>query len=259
MKGLALFSSLVFLLFSLPGSGEEEIRLFLADGKILRTSAVKAGKNGSLLFYHDKAKRFVLIPKHLLRKAEIPKGKELKKADDLFRKKEYGKSALLYKACLEKMRGLPPWEIYSALHAARAFLLAGEKEEALKILESVPAAKEAPFTEETPEELYEVLLLSAELYCGKGEKEKAYPLLEKLVSCPKDSCASQALLLKADTLFSEGKFRSSFDAYFLHTILFPASPRQERAKAGCKKALEKLQDPRAKLFAPPAKSASGAR
>lgn len=242
----------LFLLFitlymcSLPA--QEKIRLFLTDGKILTTKDISIEKNGDISFYSKEAKQYVLLPKHLLKKMQYPKPEELKTADTLFQKKKYKESALLYEKSIKSVKNIPEWEYYALYKSANSFLLAGDRKNALQILEKSFTKKDIPLTDKTPEAYYNILLLFAHLHAGEKEFSKAYPFLEKLISSPKETFASQGLFLKGELLFKEEKWEKAFHSFYLYTILFPRLPETAEARKFCGKALEKLKDPRAVKF-----------
>lgn len=237
LKHLLFFS--LILLFTSAGRGQE-ILLTLTDGKILKTKDISIKKNGDILFLHSKINSYMLLPRHLLKKMDYPKPESLKKADLLFRQKKYKESAFLYEKSSGKLKNISPWEEYSIYHAANAILLTGDREKAFELLTAFSAAKKITVTEETREEYCKILLFLAQLYMGKKEYGPIYPLLDKLISSPKEIFAAQALFMKGEALFQEKKFQKSLDCFSLYLLIFPDAGYSKKAEEYCKILREKL-------------------
>ena len=219
---------LLLLSVFLTAAGEENIKLHLTTGKILTVKKIRKEKNGDISFLHPQTARYMLLPPHLLVKIVYPKPVELLQADTLFQQKKYQQSALCYRKCAGITKDMPEWEIYRCFYEGKACFLAGDISGSIKALEKLPG-KDVPLTGKETKEFYEGLFLLATLYSREKEFEKAYFVLDKLISSPEKEFVKKAILEKGKTFFAEEKWTHSANMFKLYKLLFPEDPEKSEA------------------------------
>lgn len=247
MVGKKIYFFLFLFVLLCAVHGKEKIKLSLTDGNILFTEQVKVEENGDLVFLHPLTNSSMRLAGHLLLKMDHPKPLLLKKADTLFQQKKYRESALLYKQGAEKFCRIVPWENYAKFHEGKSLLLAGRKKEGYtKLAALIP--HDLKITENTQKELISALFLLSAFYAENREEEKAYPLLDKLISSPLDEESAAALLKKGEYLLQEEKWEKAASFLALFPILFPADKRKKEAEKLFRKAWDKSRDLQGKKY-----------
>lgn len=220
------------------------------DGtEIKTTSKIEVSEKGDYRYteFGDKTKAVKPLKKSEVKWAWRPKPKKIRQLD------ENNGSAADYLKLAEEYKAVS-WEPYCLLQAAKAELKAGNKKEAIAILERLQGYKKTnPKNEEHVMAAYELLV---KVYIEQGEFDKAVPVAETLVGSANDNVACSAFLAKGDALKAKAAasgdketFRRAALAYFEAALLFPKSEKNATALLAAYKCMVEAKDARAQKFA----------
>ena len=220
------------------------------DGtEIKTTSKIEVSEKGDYRYteYGDKKKTGRSIKKSEVKWAWRPKPKKITQLD------ENNGSSADYLKLAEEYKAVS-WEPYCLLQAAKLELKAGNKKEAVAILEKLQGYKKAnPKNEEYVMAACELLVKTL---IEQGEFDKAVPVADALIGSANDNVACSALLSKGDALKAKAAasgdketFKRAALAYFQASLLFPKSGKNPAALLAAYNCMTEARDARAQKFA----------
>jgi len=249
MKKTLILTAAAGMLFAASPAFAQGI-IVKKDGAEIKTATISVSEKGDYRYteYGDRKKTGKSVKKNDVKWAWCPKPKKISQLDE----KGKGSSADYLKLA-EEYKALS-WEPYCLLQAAKTEIAAGNKKEAVAILEKLQDYKRTnPKNEENVMDACELLIKT---YIEQGSFDKAIPVADSLVTSSNDDVACKALFAKGDALKAKAgatgdkeDLKHAALAYFQAALLFPKSEKNAAALLAAYNCMQDAKDARAQKFA----------
>ncbi len=210
---------------------------------------ITAEPNGRLKCLKGKMTMVIKAGDYFL--ARVPKNKEIEKADDLLKKKDYKNAASEYLKLYTKYQYIG-WDVYCILNEATALYQINEKDQAIKRLKLIKNYDLSnPYVEVAKGvDVMAGYKLLAKLYIEQNKLDDAEKILADVVKAKDDNTAAFALNARGDILTKNGKDKQAILSYLQTILLFPKEVKEERSVAMFKvvQLLKKLKDIRSEVW-----------